>query len=434
MKICSQISGFMGVPKDEHFTTLEEFKGRTYKVDECYNLNDHSIDEIWNSKFMREFRKAKLNNEQLACCRVCRKDETTGGGKSSKRKNVIEKLGVEYRARVEQAAQDDGYMATGPAWWDLRLSNRCNMGCRMCLPQSSSKLFVEFRKHREQLTKYDRTNLEITEQEMSQNGYLSDSDRFIEDFLKHAKDMKVIELHGGEPTIEPGFWKLLNGLIEDGSAAQIKVVIHTNILKLNREHIDILSQFKGGKFLASIDSVGEENDFLRYPSKWRDVEKNISLFAELPDSWQKIIHQTISAYQCCSVHKFLQYFETMIQKDNWRIGWSFAFVTNPTWLCLSNIPLHLRQAEADRLETFFEQTPLVNEAYFDYKHFRSSLRRLIEALRADMPRNDQAYENLLKETEYFDRTRNERVIDVFPHYKEIFAPIYEEGISPSSPQ
>ncbi|MCB0421161.1 MAG: twitch domain-containing radical SAM protein [Bdellovibrionales bacterium] len=420
VKICSQISGFMGVPKDEHFTSLQEFSQRSYSVDECYNLNDHSIEEIWNSKFMRAFRMAKINNVEMGCCRVCRKDETVGGGRDSKRQSVLAKLGEQHRWRVEQAIKNNGALQARPAWWDLRLSNRCNMACRMCLPQSSSKLLVEFRQNREKLTPLDHHNLQITEQEMAKNGWLADSDRFLEDFLDQARDIEVIELHGGEPTIEPGFWKLLSGLIESGHAENIKIVIHTNILKLTSDQIDILDCFQGGKFIASIDSIGRENDFLRYPSKWDDVKKNIPLFAKLGKGWIKNIHQTISAYQCCTVHKFLEFFEQLIVKHNLSLGWSFAFVTNPDWLCISNIPLHLRQAEAHRLQMFYERTPLVEESYFDHQRFRRELQRLINALNTDMPRKERAYQDFLKESAYFDEARSESATDVFPHYRELF--------------
>ena len=68
-------------------------------------------------------------------------------GAHSKRSATIDQYYEENKYLVEEADKNDGYMKTLPTWWELRLSSICNQACRMCIPQTSSKMREEFAKY-----------------------------------------------------------------------------------------------------------------------------------------------------------------------------------------------------------------------------------------------------------------------------------------------
>jgi MoaA/NifB/PqqE/SkfB family radical SAM enzyme len=105
------------------------------------SLNTHTMDEIWNSAYMRNIRRGMLKGERISACEVCYQREAASG--QSYRTTV----GSEpIQGRPTTRANVDKYGAAGfrvetrPDFLKLEIGNLCNLKCRMCYGANSSQI------------------------------------------------------------------------------------------------------------------------------------------------------------------------------------------------------------------------------------------------------------------------------------------------------
>jgi MoaA/NifB/PqqE/SkfB family radical SAM enzyme len=106
------------------------------------SLNVHTMDEIWNSAYMRNIRRGMLKGERISACEVCYESEAASGqsyrthtglepiGGSPVTPAMMAKFGAAAGFRVDQR----------PGFVKLEISNLCNLKCRMCYGAASSQI------------------------------------------------------------------------------------------------------------------------------------------------------------------------------------------------------------------------------------------------------------------------------------------------------
>ena len=78
------------------------------------SLNSHSFDEIWNSAYMRNFRRGMLKGERISACEACYQSEAATG-QSYRTTTGVEPIRNHPvgRADVVQFGQSAGFLHTG---------------------------------------------------------------------------------------------------------------------------------------------------------------------------------------------------------------------------------------------------------------------------------------------------------------------------------
>ena len=108
------------------------------------DFNPVSLEEHWNSPYMKDIRKKLMAGERISQCDVCNDDILSV---SSYRKWFT---GVLFRDKIQEAfdnTDDDGHTTMPVISFDYRYSNLCNFKCRMCGEQLSSSWEAEKKKH-----------------------------------------------------------------------------------------------------------------------------------------------------------------------------------------------------------------------------------------------------------------------------------------------
>ena len=93
-----------------------------------YKLYKDDMQQAWNSETYAIIRKQLLNNERPSMCTRCFREEDAG-------------IRSARLAWNEKWTEDKPYTMNAPfdiKYVDLRLSNLCNLKCRMCNPYSSN--------------------------------------------------------------------------------------------------------------------------------------------------------------------------------------------------------------------------------------------------------------------------------------------------------
>lgn len=182
---------------------------------------------------------------------------------------------------------------------DLKLGNLCNLKCVMCDGKSSSQLMSEFKTNREKfgaLNFFKKPPIEIDFE-----WPLTES---FKNFLNQFKDRaRWIKFTGGEPTLIP---YVIDLLAEIPNPELVTVSLTTNATRINSKLLSVLSRFKVVWISASIEGTGQDNEQIRYLSKWSEIEHNILLLKQLDNVYFNINY----VFQCFSVR-------TLIPVLNW---------------------------------------------------------------------------------------------------------------------
>ena len=175
---------------------------------------------------------------------------------------------------------------------ELRLGNFCNLKCIMCGPDHSSSIAAERHAYRE---RFIQINAPMPQSKMPHYWKEEEFKQFAQTILTtHARRVNIT---GGEPFIIPEVVKFLEML--GPRANDIRLSFNTNLTEVGDKLLIALQKFKNIDIMISLEGTGAMNDYVRYPSRWTDIESNIQLLKrELPQARLEIVHvlQHTSAY------------------------------------------------------------------------------------------------------------------------------------------
>jgi MoaA/NifB/PqqE/SkfB family radical SAM enzyme len=263
------------------------------------NVSRHSLPDIFHSPAMDDARRQLLEGKELKACTVCYDAERLGAESHRLRFNTYWQrrrpdLMARIRERQEKAAFDKPLSA------DFRFGNLCNLRCQICNPHNSSQIERDAVLSKWRDAKYVRMKGRY-------QGEWYDAPELADEVGEFSSDIEFINLGGGEPSISKGVQKWFSRLIDSGQAAKIELRVQTNLTNVNPKFLDLVSQFGQPRIYLSIDGFGPLNDYLRYPSKWRIIERNADYLGELAKRSRMSICLTpaIGAYNALSiVHLF----------------------------------------------------------------------------------------------------------------------------------
>ena len=403
VKPCSEVKDMPPIRKETNELTLVSSKN------DYHSLTDESLDSVWNSEFMKDFRMNRINGKYSKFCEVCYKQESNGI--HSKRQTTIQKYYEDNKHLVKEAAENNGHMSTMPVWWELRLSSICNEACRFCIPQTSSKLREELKDLYYELSPTVKTNTEVAVRNHRKYGYLGDNENFVQELFNNASNIKYLELHGGEPTNDKNVWRVVEHLINTGDAGHIHLHIHTNIHSLKQKHIDLWKHFKSGWIGASIDAYDNENEYIRHGSKWQKIEENLKLLNGL-DNWEKWVTSTVSVYNVCTIDKLVTWFIEYANKHNMHdLNWQCWPLTIPELMMPELVPYEIRQQYITRIQDIKNTHNNTTDKFLD---------TVIAILNSTYEPTLESQNEFADYTRMLDKNRNQNFIQTFPHLKGVF--------------
>jgi radical SAM protein with 4Fe4S-binding SPASM domain len=234
------------------------------------DLNNQTIEEIWNSDNMKLLRKQMINGERPKICDTCwNKEDVTGvSGRHYHNRDFPDVL-----KKIPDITLEDGTCTEMDLkYWDFRFSNLCNLKCRSCGPRYSSAWVPDAKK------------LGYTDQEKVWN-IEAVEDKTNVDFLEDQIDnVKRIYFAGGEPLLMPEHWQILDKLVEK-KRFDVKLSYNTNCSTLEygkKNVIDYWKQWDLGKLEVwpSLDEIGERAELIRSGTIWSKVEANLKELAK----------------------------------------------------------------------------------------------------------------------------------------------------------
>jgi len=167
------------------------------------------------------------------------------------------------------------------------------------------------------------------------------------ELLRQPDRLRSLYLTGGEPMIQRQVEEIINYLTDQQVAGNITLEFNINCTVLRDSLLKKLGSFKEVHFGLSIDAYGPYNEYIRYPSKWKVINKNISRLVELSgDKFALHAVPLLQVYNALNIVDLLTFF------DHSRVPYRISVLSYPWFLSIGALPARARQIAASRLRAY----------------------------------------------------------------------------------
>jgi sulfatase maturation enzyme AslB (radical SAM superfamily) len=267
-----------------------------------------SIKNYFQNKEIQEVRKEILNGSVPDQCQTCVTSENLFGKSFRTNSNKFDNL-------IKDSIQIDN---TNIENLLISSSNVCNLKCIHCNGNSS------YSRGRE-MYKLQLINLPPKKRIVSL------------DYLYELNFQKVT-LSSGEPFYDPATINFLRTLPSVKNTKHIDLDINTNLTNISEDFLKFLaSNYKSLQIKGSIDGVGLANDYLRYPSKWKQIEQAIHTIKSVPNI-ELCLTTSVSNLSLLTMPKLIEW-----GINNGIRNQYFTLVSNPKEMSPNLLPDNLKK-------------------------------------------------------------------------------------------
>lgn len=357
-------------------TTLDNLKSNKGNR---LHVNNDSLYKAWNCNDIKEARLKMMRGETVSACKKCNEQEARGY------KSMRRAVNMETNFANTNA---DGSVNVKPIAMELHFGNLCNLKCKMCGQQYSNQIGKELL----EIGKEDSTFIDwITKESGNVNIWTNNlsveykwfqnykvMNKLFEYIAKHIEKLVVI---GGEPTVIPEFWELFSYLDERGKLDKMDITLTTNLTTINPKMTDWLPKLKKWTIWASVDGVGARTEYIRYPSNFQKVCKNLEFYKNLLRENDTIVLspaiQLLNIDHLDDILKWwIQFSDGSPDAGQFGVSW-LAQVWYPTICNYDILPSKYKKSVAEKLERSLD-------VFQPYKDIARYYETQIENLRKDV--------------------------------------------------
>ena len=306
-----------------------------------------------------------------------------------------------------------------PLQFDFRLGNLCNLQCQMCNKEASHLVSVE-------RAAMIGSGLGVNHPDW-QGMIASKKEALLqpgidwtsfEEMIKGARKIKII---GGEPTVAPDMFKLLDKAVETGDASHIELSFYTNITNMQDKWLEQLAQFERVIVNCSLEGMGQMNDYLRPPSKWDSVWKHFDKLVKFANTkaGKRIkvrvttVNQVTNALHIADFWRYLHDYQMTSERG---IGMSTNQLIEPHYYSMAHSPLWLRQEQEQQILRFLDS--IGNSPHFE--DYEEPLMEVVNFGKdPEHEYNPEIMKQYVEVTEKYDAFRMHNILDVAPEFTRI---------------
>lgn len=256
------------------------------------NFGTETPMSAWNNDYMKSVRTTMLEGNIPSSCKKCFDEESNGVvSKRMWETGTWVEDGIDIPELIAQT-KEDGTVPEQLVYLDLRLGHTCNLKCIMCSPHDSSQWAADHKKVFP-LFQHPELKKQMAWDRKSFNNKWHENPNFWKEMYAQIPNLKQVYFAGGEPLMIREHKWFLEEIIRQGYADKILVRYNTNGLLIDDEIIELWKKFKKVKVGFSIDAVGDRNYYIRYPSDWDSIERNLHKLDNTPDNIQVSIATAI---------------------------------------------------------------------------------------------------------------------------------------------
>jgi radical SAM protein with 4Fe4S-binding SPASM domain len=359
------------------------------------NVQESSIEEIWNNERMQQLRQQFLDDERPEHCWPCWKLEDQGG--SSMRQGMNK---TREHMMPETLSQ---IMPYSVPVLELKLSNLCNFRCRTCKPDLSTTWMKD----------WDKVSSEW--ESAGYNTYTGrqenyDNDKFLEDIERLGPSLEIIEFAGGEPLMDPMHYKVLEAL--QPYAHNIQVKYSTNLSKLTYGRynaLDAWTAFKGVDVSLSLDGYPDLNDYIRTESNASVIKENLNAVRNvLGNKFDGRVALCYNAWNAVGLTETYEYFDKELDiQIHGNIAW------DPKFISAQVLPLELKRNITKKYMSYLDS---VKTTDYRFKRIKRFITTNVNYLNATD--NSHLFDQFIRYSQKLDTSRGTDIFKVIPELEK----------------
>lgn len=370
------------------------------------NLGAIPSDKVWNSELFTRVRKQMMSGERPSECRLCWEMEEGNVTSPRQQELVPESKLLNWFEEFADFDAETGIVKSGVQSLKVYLSNLCNLQCRMCNPEHSTRWQGVWKKNlalRELFNEIDFHDGAFEREWPIAKDYEKEILRFIE---MNVGQLREINFVGGEPLIQKEHYQALDLL--KGYESKIELSYDTNMTALSlgtQNAIPLWEKFKRVHVYISIDGTPDLFEYIRPGLRTKKVEENIAKLKEQLKLDEK--ESTIELRASCTFSVYNIYYAPEICE--YITGLGLGLQTNqvefPYFLSPQVLPKHEKEAIVTRIVDFLAHLEARMEPAFAKSPFwKHAWRRRdqLDRIRFHM-RDSLNYMNSADQSEHFSK-------------------------------
>ena len=386
---------------------------------------------LHNSIHKKIARSQMLKGERPKECEYCWKIEDLSDSHMSDR---IFKTHQFSESDIGQIAKSSAQKSFNPRTLEIAFDRNCQFACTYCNASFSTRWGVDIEKngvYKNLQTdgagayKHDGKWADL---------YKNKNNPYLEAFWKWwpelSGDLEQIRITGGEPTLSPDFWRLLEMLKGDSgikAKGKLMVAINSN-LGCSPTHLEKLIEFSKSGVMAqlytSCESTGRQAEYIRDGLNYENFIKNLKIVLDTGKFFSVNIMITASIHSLSSLDLFLlEMIELKKKYSKHRLVWMINILRFPSFLSPLVLGKKTREIASKKLKTVLE----VCQNSTSVQDFEAeSLRRFIHYIdEVDVPHSGASEAAKLQSdfkifTMQYDQRRGKSFQQTFPEWKDWF--------------
>lgn len=312
------------------------------------NIQDNTLEEIWNNDTMKSIRRQVLNDERPKECEPCFSLEDQGV-ESLRMRHISGKI-PEARINLYPHTELKEVMPFEIPTMELKLNNLCNLKCRMCHPMDSTS-WNDWSEIKDYYKREGNIMYAIVEEHNLENkphlDKFQDNPEWWNSLEKLLPYFRRVEFAGGEPLMDPQHYRILDMLSQYGHQIEIKYATNLSMLgKGSRNIYEYWPKFKSVAVNVSIDGIGDSYEYIRGNADWDTMIANIKEIQTISNISRIVGAVTVQVSNVLVLDKMIEYF-----LDDLGIVFHTHRVEYPKLLSAQVLPRELVDLAIERLET-----------------------------------------------------------------------------------
>jgi len=384
------------------------------------NIQDNTLEEIWNNESMKRIRKQVLTGYRPSECEPCFRLEDQGV-ESLRQRHIngsIPEARIKLYPNAVHSMNKDFTMPFEIPTIELKLNNLCNLKCRMCNPTDSTS-WNDWNEVEEFYSKEDNYLVKnIQALKLMESPYLdkfTDNPQWWSSFEKLLPYFRRVEFAGGEPLTDPTHYSILEMLQPYAKDIEIKYATNlTSLGKGNRNIFEYWPAFKSVAVNVSIDGLEDSYEYIRGNADWNELIANIKEIQKIPNVSRIVGAVAVQVSNIMILDKMIKYF-----LDELGIVFYTNMVNYPNVLSSQVLPEHLKEQATINLnfaKMHIEDYKLVKQ----HPMLLDLTLKQIDGIINYMWAQDQSskWPDCIEFNRRLDATRNQNFFDVTPDFND----------------
>jgi len=341
---------------------------KDYKDSDIEQFFYTDFDKWTNSEQIQNFRKDLANGIEHKWCERCWVNEKNKN-KSMRQGYISGLYPWDVKEALNQYKQKETVFNSQIKFLDFKLGNLCNLMCVMCNPHSSSRILTERIKNPDIFLDADKfKNIDYTWPETT------DFLKFIE---QYGHSLSYVKFTGGEPLINPYILNVLDRLNK-----KCIVNISTNGTVSDSAILTKLQEFENVWITISVDAVDKLYNYIRYPSNYDNIHKNIIKYQK------QIPHGVFDIAVTIGFVSLLDIDNTINKLSQFVNDFTLIKVNSPKFLSVNAIPEFYAEVIAEkikninnqnvakRIDNILSNRKFDNDLYLDFLKYINNLNKV----------------------------------------------------------